>query len=87
MEHLLNVLLLTVILSASREIFAAVQEVYDLTNENFKQGSGQFAELQLAEERLRQGEMGIMNARYRQMRSRAALLVAMGHPIIAMEGK
>jgi outer membrane protein TolC len=74
-------------LNASREIFAAVQEAYDLTNENFKQGSGQFAELQLAEERLRQGEMGIMNARYRQMRSRAALLVAMGRPIIAMEGK
>lgn len=74
-------------LSASYKIFAAVQEAYELTDENFKQGSGQFAELQLAEERLRQGEMGIMNARYRQMRSRAALLVTMGCPIINTEEK
>ncbi len=74
-------------LSASYKIFAAVQEAYELTDENFKQGSGQFAELQLAEERLRQGEMGIMNARYRQIRSRAALLVTMGCPIITTEEK
>ena len=74
-------------LPASRIVFAAAQEAYDLTAENFKQGDGQFADLQLAEERLRQVEMGIMTARYMQMRSRAALLVAMGKTIIPTEGK
>ena len=74
-------------LPASRIVFEAAQEAYDLTAENFKQGDGQFADLQLAEERLRQNEMGIMNARYMQMRSRAALLVAMGKTIIPTEGK
>ena len=74
-------------LPVSRSVFAAAQEAYDLTAENFKQGDGQFADLQLAEERLRQSEMGIMNARYLQTRSRAALLVAMGRTIIPTEGK
>jgi outer membrane protein TolC len=74
-------------LVASHVIFDAALEAYDLTNENFKQGDGQFAELQLAEERLRQGEFGIMNARYRQVRSRAALLVAMGKTIIPVGEK
>ena len=67
---------------ASREMLAAAKESYELTNDNFKQGSGQFADLQLTEERLRFAEMGSMNARYRWMRSRAALLVAMGKEII-----
>lgn len=74
-------------LPVSRSVYAAAQEAYDLTAENFKLGDGQFAELQLAEERLRQGEMGIMNARYLKIRSRAALLVAMGRTIIPTEGK
>jgi outer membrane protein TolC len=74
-------------LPASKIVFAAAQEAYDLNAENFKQGDGQFAELQLAEERLRQSEMGVMNARYLQIRSRAALLVAMGRTIIPTEGK
>ena len=74
-------------LPVSRSVLAAELEAYELTAENFKQGDGQFADLQLAEERLRQGEMGIMNARYLQIRSRAALLVAMGRTIIPTEGK
>jgi outer membrane protein TolC len=66
-------------------MLTAAQESYKLTNDNFKQGSGQFADLQLAEERLRQAEMGITGANYRQVRSRAALLVAMGKNIINLE--
>jgi HAE1 family hydrophobic/amphiphilic exporter-1 len=72
-------------LAATVEMLAAAQESYNLTSDNFKQGSGQFADLQLAEERLRQAEMGITVARYRQVRSRASLLVAMGNNIINKE--
>jgi HAE1 family hydrophobic/amphiphilic exporter-1 len=73
-------------LAATEEMLAAAQESYNLTRDNFRQGSGQFADLQLAEELLRQAEMGITGARYRQVRSRAALLVAMGNYIITTEG-
>lgn len=74
-------------LIASKEGLAAAQESYDLTNENFKQGSGQFVEVEQADERLNQAEMGLMNARYRAIRSRAALMVAMGQDIVKMEEK
>ncbi len=71
-------------LTATEGVLAAARESYSLTEDNFKQGSGQFADLQLAEERLRQAEMGIVNAQYRQLRSRAALLVAMGKDIVTI---
>jgi outer membrane protein len=67
---------------ASQEMFKSVQEGYNLTSSNFKQGSGQFADLQLADELLQQSELGMTNARYRLVRSRAALQVAMGREII-----
>jgi outer membrane protein TolC len=69
-------------LNSSKEMFSAASETYDLTNNNFKQGSGQFADLQLADETLQQAELGMINARYRLVRSRAAILVAMGNDII-----
>lgn len=72
---------------ASHIVYDAAFEAYTLTNDNFKQGSGQFADLQLAEERLRQGEFGILSARYRQVRSRASLIVAMGKTIIPVGEK
>jgi outer membrane protein len=72
-------------LAAIEEVLSAARESYSLTNDNFRQGSGQFADLQLAEERLRQSEMGIVSARYRQLRSRAALLVAMGKDIVKID--
>ena len=53
-------------LNSSREMFSAASETYELTNSNFKQGSGQFADLQLADETLQQAELGMINARYRQ---------------------
>jgi outer membrane protein len=70
--------------AASKEMLSAAQESYDLTNSNFKQGSGQFAEVQLADELLMQAELGLTNAHYRLIRSRAALRVAMGNDIIAL---
>ncbi|MFH0920639.1 MAG: TolC family protein [Fibrobacterota bacterium] len=73
--------------TASGQMLASAREAYDLSNENFRQGSGQFSDLQLAEERLCQAEMGFANARYRQVRSRAALRVAMGFSIITLEDK
>jgi len=69
---------------ASKEMYGAAQESYDLTNSNFRQGSGQFADLQLADELLMQAEMGLINAKYRSLRSRAALHVAMGNNIITL---
>ena len=72
-------------LNSSREMFSAASETYELTNSNFKQGSGQFADLQLADETLQQAELGMINARYRQTRSRAALQVAMGKGIIEIK--
>ncbi|MDD5673886.1 MAG: TolC family protein [Chitinivibrionales bacterium] len=73
--------------TAAQEALAAATESYALTNNNFKQGSGQLADLQLAEERLHQAEMGGMNAHYRLIRSRAALQVAMGNDIVKLEDK
>jgi len=70
--------------SASLEMFSSASESYDLTNSNFKQGSGQFSDLQLSDELLQQTELGLINARYRQVRSRAALLIAMGREIISL---
>jgi outer membrane protein len=67
---------------ASKEMFAAAKESYDLTNSNFKQGSGLFADLQLADEQLMQAELGLVNAHFRLLRSRAALQVSMGNEII-----
>jgi outer membrane protein len=72
-------------LSASKEMLAAAKEAYDLTNSNFKQGSGQFADLQLADEQFMQAELGIINARFRELRSRAALQVSMGNNIIEIK--
>ena len=75
-------------LNSSKEMFKAALETYELTNSNFKQGSGQFADLQLSDETLQQAELGIINARYRLVRSRAALLVATGNEIIKInDGK
>jgi outer membrane protein TolC len=71
-------------LNSSREMLTSAQEGYLLTNNNFKQGSGQFADVQLSDETLKQAELGVINARYRQVRSRAALLIAMGKEIVAL---
>jgi outer membrane protein len=73
--------------NATQEMVGASRESYDLTISNFKQGSGQLADLQRADEMLLQSELGLANARYRQVRSRAALLVAMGKDIIKLEDR
>ncbi len=39
----------------------------------------------LSDETLKQAELGVINARYRQVRSRAALQVAMGKGIIEIK--
>ncbi len=73
---------------ASREAYAAALESYNLTNDNFKLGSGVFSDLKLADESLQQAEVALIQARFNQMRSRAALLVAMGSGIIQInDGK
>jgi outer membrane protein len=71
-------------LAASQEMYKAAQEAFDLTNSNFKQGSGQLADLQRVDEQLQLAEFALINARYRQVRSRAALLVAMGKDVVTI---
>jgi outer membrane protein TolC len=68
-------------------MFSAAREAYDLTYDNFKQGSGQLADLQRVDDQLQLAELGLINARYRQIRSRAALLVAMGQNIITIDSE
>jgi outer membrane protein len=67
---------------SSKEAFSSALESYNLTNDNFKAGSGAFSDLKLADESLQQAEVGLIQARFNQMRSRAALLVALGNDII-----
>ena len=71
--------------AAANETFAAADEAYRLTSDDFKQGKGQFADLLLADEQLQGAELGLINARYRQLRSRAAMLVSMGKDIITIQ--
>jgi hypothetical protein len=44
-------------------------------------------DLQRVDEQLQLAEFGLINARYRQIRSRAALLVAMGQNIITIDSE
>lgn len=67
---------------SSKEAFSSAIESYNLTNDNFKAGSGTFSDLKFADESLQQAEVGLIQARFNQMRSRAALLVALGNDII-----
>jgi outer membrane protein len=71
-------------MSASQEMYGAAFEAFNLTNSNFKQGSGSLTDLQRVDEQLQLAEFGLLNARYRQVRSRAALLVAMGKDIVTI---
>ncbi len=71
--------------SASKEKLESARQSYELTNSNFKQGSGQFADLKQADEQLQQAERGMTLAFYLLVRSRAGLLVAMGKEIINID--
>jgi Outer membrane protein len=69
---------------ASKEAYGAALESYNLTSDNFKLGSGAFSDLKFADESLQQAEVGLIQARFNQMRSRAALVIAMGREIISL---
>ena len=69
---------------SSKEAYEAALESYNLTNDNFKLGSGVFSDLKFADEALQKAEVGLIQARFNQMRSRAALLIAMGREIISL---
>jgi outer membrane protein TolC len=72
-------------LAAAQEMYNASSEGYELANSNFKQGSGLLTDLQKVDEQLQLAELGLINARYRQIRSRAALLVALGQNIVEIK--
>jgi outer membrane protein TolC len=69
---------------SSKEAYEAALESYNLTTDNFKLGSGVFSDLKFADEGLQQAEVGLIQARFNQTRSRAALLIAMGKEIISL---
>jgi outer membrane protein TolC len=69
-------------LLAAQEMFNAANEAFELTNNNYRQGSGSLTDLQRVDEQMQASEFFLINARYRQVRSHAALLVALGRDII-----
>jgi outer membrane protein TolC len=72
-------------LVASEEAVNAAREAQALLSEDFRAGKGLFTDLLTAEENLRNAEFGVLNARYQQIRSAAALRVAMGKGLINEE--
>lgn len=72
---------------SSKEAYESAVESYNLTSDNFKAGSGTFSDLKFADESLQQAEVGLIQARFNQMRSRAALLVALGNDIVPVNDK
>jgi HAE1 family hydrophobic/amphiphilic exporter-1 len=70
---------------ASKERYESASQSFELTNNNFKQGSGQFSDLKQADDLLRQSEYGVTSALYLLVRSHAGLLVAMGQDIIKID--
>ncbi|HKP94517.1 MAG TPA: TolC family protein [Fibrobacteria bacterium] len=72
-------------LAASQQAVAAAQEAQALLSQDFRAGKGQLTDLLSAEESLRTSEFGLLNARYQQVRSAAALRLAMGKGLINEE--
>jgi outer membrane protein TolC len=72
-------------LVASEQAVVAAREAQALLSEDFRAGKGLFTDLLTAEENLRNAEFGVLNARYQQIRSAAALRVAMGKGLINEE--
>jgi outer membrane protein TolC len=72
-------------LVASEQAVNAAREAQALLSEDFRAGKGLFTDLLTAEENLRNAEFGVLNARYQQIRSAAALRVAMGKGLINEE--
>jgi HAE1 family hydrophobic/amphiphilic exporter-1 len=60
----------------------AAAEADSLITNDFRSGKGQITDLLTAEEGLRNAEFGMLNARYRKVRAKAALRVALGMDLI-----
>ncbi len=73
-------------LSAAQQSFKAAQEAQTLLSEEFRAGKGQLTDLLAAEQGLLEAEFGVLAARYQQIRSQAALQVALGKDLIKEEG-
>lgn len=72
-------------LYASQQMHGAASEAYELINSNYRQGSGSLTDLQRVDEQLQLAELALVNARYRQIRSKAALLIALGRDIVPVK--
>src|SRR5690606_28867244 len=72
-------------LAAAEQAVSAAKEAQALLSEDFRAGKGRLTDLLQAEESLREAEFGILGARYQQVRSEAALRLAMGKGLINEE--
>ncbi len=72
-------------LSAAEQAVQAAQEAQSMISEEFRAGKGALTDLLSAEESLRGASLGVLNARYGSIRSRAALRLALGKSLINEE--
>jgi outer membrane protein len=71
--------------AAAEQAVQAAQEAQAMLSEDFRAGKGQLTDLLDAEQALREATLGVLNARYASVRSRAALRLAMGKGLINEE--
>ncbi len=72
-------------LSAAEQAVTAAQEAQAMISEEFRAGKGALTDLLSAEESLRGASLGVLNARYASIRSKAALRLALGKSLINEE--
>ncbi len=72
-------------LSAATQSVEAAREAQSLISDEFRAGKGNLTDLLTAEEALQRAEFGLLNARYLQVRSGAALKVALGKDLVKEE--
>ncbi len=71
--------------AAAEQAVQAAQEAQAMLSEDFRAGKGQLTDLLDAEQSLREATLGVLNARYASVRSRAALRLALGKGLINEE--
>jgi outer membrane protein TolC len=71
--------------AAAEQAVQAAQEAQAMLSEEFRAGKGALTDLLSAEQSLREASLGVLNARYASVRSRAALRMALGKGLINEE--
>ncbi len=71
--------------AAAEQAVGAAQEAQAMLSQEFRAGKGALTDLLDAEQSLREASLGVLNARYASVRSRAALRLALGKGLINEE--